>query len=46
MPPEYELIRTVDTDVPIQRAYMKDGIIVDFFFYYPDGDKLVNRNEV
>lgn len=46
LPPKYELARTIDFEGrPMQRLYLYDWIPIDFFYYYPEWDKLVNYND-
>ncbi len=41
----FTLVQSVDTKgLPQQRAFVKDGIILDIYFYYYRGDYLVNFN--
>jgi fukutin len=44
---DFTLIRTIDHDnKPMQLAYLdNNGAIFDIYFYYEEGDKLVNHNE-
>jgi hypothetical protein len=45
--PEIELARSVYlNDLPMQIAYLDQGILVDFYFYYPSlsGEHLINVN--
>jgi hypothetical protein len=49
-PPElhgWDLIRTIDHDRrPMQRAYQRDDVIVDLYYYWLDGDTAVNVSDV
>jgi hypothetical protein len=43
---DYPLIRTIyDGDKPMQIAFKKDGVIVDFYFHWEEGDNCYNESE-
>jgi hypothetical protein len=41
----FKLIRKVEKGRPMQLAFIKDGVVVDFFFHWEEDGKYVNYNE-
>lgn len=43
---QYKLVRTIyDNDLVQQLCFMKDGILVDIYYFYEDGDNYSNHSE-
>jgi hypothetical protein len=44
--PEYKLVREVyDNDLVQQLCFMKDGVLVDCYYHYDDGNRYMNHSE-
>lgn len=48
LPPRFELVRTMDNDgIPMQTAYIKDGVLFDIYYFYSgiEDDVAINYND-